>query len=98
MGEGTCCGNGFYGDLMTGERETFCALYNSPMGEFDEMFEEIYPEYAMFTSARPMDGKGGMEGGLMEQAEGWYEETFGESANEMITAIASLVTVAAMNA
>jgi hypothetical protein len=70
-------------------------LYDSEEGEYDEMIEEIYPEMALFYSSRPMNGKGG---GMMEQANGWLEETFGNSANQMIAAIASLATVAAMNA
>ena len=93
LGQGTCCGNAFEVDLMSGETYTYCALYDSEEGEYDEMMEEIYPEWALFYSARPMNDRG-----AMEQANGWFEETFGDSANQMIAAIASLATVAAMNA
>jgi hypothetical protein len=86
------------GDLITGEKQTYCALYDSEEGDFDYMMEEIYPEVALFYSARSMDGKDEKEGGMMEMANGWYEETFGNSANQMIAAIATLGTVAAMNA
>jgi len=34
----------------------------------------------------------------MEMGEGWFGESFGNSANQMIATIASVATVAAMNA
>jgi hypothetical protein len=46
------------GDMISSVRQTYCALYDSEEGMFDEMMDEIYPEFALFYSARPMNGKG----------------------------------------
>jgi len=86
--------------MLTGESYAFCGLYESKMGEFDKIMPEINPESVGFYSARQMDGKpeyGTMES-AEESAENWFDEVFGNSAIQMIATIASLASVAAINA
>jgi hypothetical protein len=35
----------------------YCAVFDSPKGEYDWYGEEITPKYAVFYSARPIDKK-----------------------------------------
>lgn len=104
FGYGTCCGHASFGDLYTGDQEHYCAVFDSPKGEYDKKWEEIESDYALFWSSRPIekkkggkDGKNG--GGMMEQAQTWFEDTFNmDSASQIMAPVLSVAMISALTA
>ena len=55
--------------------------------------EEIYEDEVFFYSSRPVE-EPKKEMGMMEQAQGWFEDTFNmDSSNQVKTAVISIIAI-----
>ena len=92
-GSGSCCANMQWGSIDYMETEQWCVLYNSPEGETMYTEEEIYEDEVFFYSSRPVE-EPKKEMGMMEQAQGWFEDTFNmDSSIQVKTAMASIIGI-----
>jgi hypothetical protein len=94
LGEGTCCGHVEIYDTYFYDTYGYCALYDSPKGEFDQMDSEYEEDYIITYSAAPVDKK---DKGIMEQAQGWLEDILGNSSNQMVTAFIAMAAAASFS-
>ena len=74
-----------WGSIDYMETEQWCVLYNSPEGEYMYTEEEIYSDEVFFYSSRPVEEKK-KEKGMMDQAKGWFEDTFNMDSSDKIGA------------
>lgn len=85
---GTCCGSAVIFDSYSYESYVACAVYDTEPGEYDYLPEEMSESMAAWYGAFEIPS---YETGPWEKAQGWIEDTFGNSASKVLITMSALV-------